>query len=152
MRILSYAGVGALFSTGLVLAEMTNPVRVLRFLDFTGDFDPSLLWVMVGAILAHGVTHRWVLRRASPLFGGSFSIPKTQRIDVRLILGSALFGVGWGLAGYCPGPVLTSAFTLDPKTVAFLVGMLGGLLLFASLHSRARRPSGAPIMTPSQGP
>lgn len=115
---------------------MTDPARIIGFLDFGGDFDPSLLFVMLGAVLVHSVTHRFVLRRPSPLWANSFSLPKSGSIDSRLVAGSALFGIGWGLAGYCPGPALTSVFTLSGPTLVFVASMLIGMLLFA-LQSRA---------------
>lgn len=138
MKALSYVFIGALFSLGLVLAGMTDPQKIIGFLDFSGHFDPSLLLVMLGAVLVHGVAYRLISQQPSPLWAKSFSLPPPARIDTRLILGSGLFGVGWGLAGYCPGPALTSTFAFEPTALAFLGGMIAGMLLFTFSRARSR--------------
>ena len=97
---------GLLFGVGLLLSGMTSPAKVLGFLDVTGDWDPSLALVMVGAIGVHAVLVRVILRREQPLLTGRFDLPAQRGLDGRLIGGALLFGVGWGLAGYCPGPAL----------------------------------------------
>ncbi len=92
---------GALFGMGLALSGMTDARRVLGFLDITGDFDPTLLWVLGSALLVSAIGQRWVLRRQQPLYADRFRLPVTRRVDARLLLGAALFGIGWGWAGYC---------------------------------------------------
>src|SRR5262245_52978645 len=99
---------GALFAVGLVISGMTQPAKVIGFLDFAGAWDASLAFVMVGALAVHLVAYRIVARRTAPVFANAFEIPTATAVDRRLVWGAAIFGVGWGLAGYCPGPVLVS--------------------------------------------
>jgi uncharacterized protein len=123
---------GALFALGLVVGGMTQPAKVLGFLDFAGRWDPSLVMVMGGALLVHGLTY-WLIRlRRAPLCDARFHVPARRDVDRRLVLGAAIFGVGWGLAGYCPGPALASVTTgLSPLVfvAAMLVGMTAGRLV-----------------------
>ena len=100
--------IGVLFGVGLVLSGMTQPVKVLGFLDWFGAWDPSLLFVMGGAVMVYGIAYRLVLRRKQPLLADAFVLPAHTGIDAKLIGGAALFGVGWGLGGYCPGPSIVS--------------------------------------------
>ena len=99
---------GVLFAVGLGVGGTTKPAKVTAFLDFFGDWDPSLAFVMIGAILMHAVLYRLIRRRPVPLFASAFSIPTRTDIDTRLVGGAALFGIGWGLGGFCPGPAVTS--------------------------------------------
>ena len=122
--------VGLLFALGLGISGMTDAGKVIGFLDLSGDWDPSLAFVMVGAIAVHMVFYRFVLRRERPLFSSAFYVPSRQDIDARLIAGAALFGVGWGLGGYCPGPGLVSSVSLVTEAVVFVVAMLGGMVSF----------------------
>lgn len=122
-------GAGALFAVGLAVSGMTRPSKVVGFLDLAGDWDASLAFVMMGAIAVHFVAYRVVLRRPAPLFDGSFHLPTRKDIDLRLVLGAAVFGVGWGLGGYCPGPGLVSAAAGSPGAVVFVVGMTVGMLI-----------------------
>ncbi len=124
---------GALFAAGLAVAGMTQPSKVVGFLDFFGNWDPSLAFVMGGAILAHFPTSIWMKRRASPLWGGSFRIPTRRDVDGRLLGGAALFGVGWGLGGFCPGPGLVSLTALSAESFAFVLSMMAGMILFAAV-------------------
>lgn len=119
---------GALFALGLAISGMTQPHKVTAFLDVTGAWDPSLAFVMAAAIAVHLPIVRLARQRRAPLFGSRFHWPTTHAIDLRLIAGSALFGVGWGLSGYCPGPALTSVVAGTPLLV-FVGAMLAGLLL-----------------------
>jgi uncharacterized membrane protein YedE/YeeE len=128
---------GGLFALGLGVAGMTRPEKVLGFLDLLGDWDPSLALVMVGAIAVHALAHR--VRTGRPLLGGTFQLPTRRDIDVRLVMGAALFGVGWGLAGYCPGPGLVSLAGPLPVAALFVGAMLGGMALFG-WYDRAFRP------------
>ena len=119
-----------LFGAGLALSGMTSPEKVIGFLDVFGDWDPTLMMVMVGGILVHTITFRLVLKRKSPLFAEQFSLPTKFTLDKRLIVGSAIFGIGWGLAGFCPGPGLVSLISGAYAPVAFVVSMLVGMLGF----------------------
>lgn len=124
------AGVaGALFGAGLLVAGMTQPARVLAFLDLSGDWDPSLAFVMAGAIAVYAAAYRAIRRRASPWFDVRLHLPTSTDIDRPLVLGSAVFGVGWGLGGLCPGPSLVSAAAGNGAAVAFVAAMLAGMLL-----------------------
>lgn len=129
---------GVLFALGLVIGGMTQPAKVIGFLDVTGGWrawDPSLLFVMGGGLLVHGLLYRLVRRRQSPLFEAKFHIPTRRDIDLRLVLGAALFGVGWGLGGYCPGPGLVS-LTAGALPVVFVLGMIGGMYAERLLDKR----------------
>lgn len=119
---------GALFGVGLGVSGMAHPGKVLAFLDVAGDWDPTLLFVMAGAIGAHFWAYRWAGRRSAPLFDERFHIPPGKPIDARLSLGAVLFGVGWGVGGYCPGPAVVSLATLGMPVLVFVVSMLLGML------------------------
>jgi len=131
---------GLLFAIGLGISGMTHPAKVLAFLDFTGDWDPSLALVMGGGVLVNLVFFQLALRRGAPILAPSFSLPRQGRIDAALVGGSALFGVGWGLGGFCPGPALVSAVTGAAPVIAFVVTMLASMALFDFVV--ARRPTG----------
>ena len=137
---------GALFALGLALAGMTRPSKVLAFLDFAGDWDPSLAFVMVGAIGVYAVAARLVLRRP-PRWEPGFAFPEARRLDAPLLAGSALFGIGWGLSGYCPGPALTSAAATS-EAALFAAAMLGGMLVHHLLFVRRREASDPPSEVP----
>lgn len=119
-------GSGALFGAGLAISRMTDRRVVLGFLDVSGDFDPTLLFVMVGAVLVTGIAFRFVLRMPAPSLGGSFQLPLSDLVDLRLVGGAAIFGVGWGLAGFCPGPVLVGAAAGLADAWIFVPAMLVG--------------------------
>jgi uncharacterized membrane protein YedE/YeeE len=125
---------GLVFALGLGLSGMTQPAKVMAFLDVTGDWDPSLALVMVGAIGVHALLLRRVQPGRAPRFDTAYALPVATRVDAPLLLGAALFGLGWGIAGFCPGPALVSVVTLAPRTLAFVaamvVGMGGHALLF----------------------
>lgn len=123
---------GLLFGIGLAVAQMTNPLKVLGFLDVAGDWDPSLALVMGGAVLVTVSAFRLVLKRTAPLWDTRFHLPTLTRIDLRLILGAALFGIGWGLTGYCPGPALATLLSGNQEAWLFVPAMLAG----AWLHQR----------------
>jgi uncharacterized membrane protein YedE/YeeE len=120
---------GLLFGVGLAIAGMTRPEKVAGFLDITGAWDPSLAFVMVGAIGVHFVLHRLVLRRTAPLFDDRFHMPTRRDISPRLVVGAGLFGVGWGLGGFCPGPALTSAAAGALPALVFVAAMTAGMLI-----------------------
>lgn len=117
---------GLTFGVGLVIGGMTQPAKVVGFLDFFGDWDPSLAFVMGGALLAFGTLQRLVLRRGRPVYAPKFSIPTRNDLDPPLLLGASLFGIGWGLAGFCPGPALTSLGSLMPEAIIFTAAMITG--------------------------
>jgi len=122
--------VGLIFGIGLILAGMTNPAKVIGFLDITGTWDPSLAFVMGGAILVAIVAFRFAKKRTINFLGGAMRMPTSDMIDKRLVIGSLLFGAGWGMAGFCPGPALTSIGTGNPKAVIFVVAMIVGMAIF----------------------
>jgi uncharacterized protein len=119
---------GVIFGAGLAISDMVNPARVLNFLDFAGHWDPTLIFVMAGGFGVTALGYRLVFRRSSPLVGKKFHLPTLRQIDSRLVGGSALFGIGWGLAGICPGPALADLMTLEPKVLVFVAAMLIGMI------------------------
>jgi uncharacterized membrane protein YedE/YeeE len=120
---------GVVFGTGLAISGMTNPAKVTGFLDVTGRWDPSLALVMAGAMAAFGIGGRLVQRRPACVQGGPFPPKPSRTIDGRLVGGSLLFGVGWGLAGFCPGPAVTNLATLRPEVFGFVGAMVLGMLV-----------------------
>jgi uncharacterized protein len=120
---------GVIFGAGLTLSDMVNPARVLNFLDVAGSWDPTLLFVMAGGLAVTTLGYWLIFRRGSPVLGDKFDLPTQRRIDLPLVAGAALFGVGWGLAGICPGPALADLVTLDPKVLLFLAAMLIGIIV-----------------------
>lgn len=119
---------GMVFAIGLGIGGMTQPAKVIGFLDFAGNWDPSLAFVMIGAIGVYFYFYRAVRNRPSPLFSSRFSIPTRTDMEPRLVGGAAIFGLGWGIAGYCPGPALTSLGSGSLSPVIFSVGMVAGML------------------------
>ncbi len=130
MNALSAFIAGLLFGIGLLFSGMTNPAKVQGFLDLAGSWDPSLAFVMVGAILVGFFAFRVARRRAVSFLGSAMQLPRARHIDKRLVLGSVVFGVGWGLAGFCPGPALVSLGAGQAKAALFVVAMIGGMLLY----------------------
>lgn len=130
MTILMAFIVGLVFGVGLIVSGMTDPSKVLGFLDLAGDWDPSLAFVMGGAIVVGLVAFRIAGRRERSLLGEPMRLPTASRIDRRLVLGSLAFGAGWGLAGYCPGPALASLATGGAKPLIFALAMLVGMAIF----------------------
>ncbi|OON62040.1 hypothetical protein B0920_00655 [Massilia sp. KIM] len=136
MQILIALLAGLVFGIGLVLSGMTDPAKVLAFLDLAGDWDPSLAFVMGGALLAATPAYAWARRRGRTLDGAPLALPTATRIDRRLVLGSLAFGAGWGLAGYCPGPAVASLATGGAKALLFLGAMVAGMAIFELLERR----------------
>ena len=137
MHILTALVAGVLFGVGLVVSGMTDPSKVLGFLDLAGRWDPSLGFVMAGAILVGLVAFRFAAGRDKSLLGGAMRLPSSTHIDRRLVWGGLAFGAGWGLAGYCPGPALASLATGGAKPLIFTAAMIAGMVIFELLE-RAR--------------
>lgn len=133
---------GLVFGLGLWISDMILPAKVLGFLDLAGAWDPSLGLVMVGAILAGLVAFTLARRRKRSLLGFEMQLPTTRRIDRRLMAGGLLFGIGWGIAGLCPGPALVDLGTGEPKAAVFFAALLAGMALF-ELSERVRARRGA---------
>lgn len=139
MSIVLAVASGALFGAGLLVSGMTLPAKVKGFLDATA-WDPSLAFVMAGAIAVHAPLARLIRARRAPLLARTFHTPPASRIDRRLLAGAAIFGVGWGLSGYCPGPALVGLATLATPVIAFVGAMLAGIAL-ARVITRSRSSS-----------
>jgi hypothetical protein len=133
-RVLISLLCGLIFGVGLIISQMSNPAKVIGFLDISGQWDPSLAFVMGGAVAVFTIAYRLALRRHAPLFDKSFRVPEKTRLDKPLIIGSLLFGVGWGFAGFCPGPAIVSSGFGDPRVWAFVVTMLAGMVLVRKLR------------------
>lgn len=131
---------GLLFGTGLLVSGMTSPQKVQDFLDFTGRWDPSLSLVMGAALLVSVLTFPQIVKRSTPLFGHKFHLPTAKDIDPKLVLGAALFGTGWGLSGFCPGPAMVGLATGSASALMFVVAMLLGMALHRTYHD-LRNPS-----------
>ena len=139
---------GLLFGVGLVVSGMTLPTKVIGFLDvFGGQWDPSLALVMGGAIGVHAVVYRIVKGRSTPLFASAWSVPSRKDIHNRLLLGAALFGLGWGLGGFCPGPGLVSLSAGATTSIVFVVSMLGAMLAVGKWEEQLQhRKAPQPVM------
>ncbi|MDB5782088.1 YeeE/YedE family protein [Caballeronia mineralivorans] len=135
MRNLSSLLAGLLFGFGLILSGMANPAKVLGFLDLAGQWDPSLAFVMIGAIALASIGFFASRRAGNPLLDQTKHLPAKKKIDVQLIVGSAIFGVGWGIAGFCPGPAVVAAGAARTAAVIFLAAMLAGMLVFKLLDA-----------------
>jgi uncharacterized membrane protein YedE/YeeE len=125
---------GLLFGLGLIISGMANPAKVLGFLDVAGAWDPSLAFVMGGAVLVTAVGFALLRRRRASLSGEPLRWPTATRVDVRLAVGSLAFGVGWGLAGFCPGPALVAASAGVPEALIFVAAMVAGMAIFSMLE------------------
>lgn len=134
MQLLWALASGLVFGLGLILSGMTDPSKVLGFLDIAGNWDPSLGFVMGGAILVGTIAFRFAAKNPKTLSGERMQLPTSRQIDRRLVLGGLTFGVGWGLAGFCPGPALTSLTTDGTKPLIFVAAMLAGMMVFAILE------------------
>jgi uncharacterized membrane protein YedE/YeeE len=129
MRLLTALAIGLVFGLGIAISGMMNPAKVLNFFDLAGTWDPSLAFVMGGALLVAIPGYRLVFRRPAPVLEDRFQLPDTRVIDRRLVLGSATFGIGWGIAGFCPGGALPALGTGRPEVFLFVAALIGGLLL-----------------------
>lgn len=130
---------GLVFGLGLVLSGMTNPAKVIGFLDLAGNWDPSLAVVMGGAVLVAGIAFRVAKGRATALLGDPMRVPTATQIDRRLVLGALVFGIGWGLAGYCPGPALASVVQGGIKPLIFVAAMVAGMAFYEIQDVRTAR-------------
>ena len=129
---------GLVFGVGLIVSGLVNPSKVLGFLDLAGNWDPSLALVMAGAIAVGGMGFAFARRRRETLLGTPMQLPTARDIDRRLVGGSLLFGVGWGLAGFCPGPAIVALGAGEMKALVFVVAMVVGMGVFEVLDSRLR--------------
>ena len=121
--------IGVMFGFGLIISGMTNPQKILNFLDITGSWDPSLIFVMGGAVLVGLGGFYLVTKRSEAFFGGALHIPKRRDITMPLIIGSVMFGAGWGIAGFCPGPAIISLGSGQIKALVFVLAMLAGMAI-----------------------
>ena len=135
--------IGLLFGFGLILSGMTDPGKVIGFLDLIGQWDPSLAFVMGGAIAVGFFAFSMAKRRTQNFLGGAMRLPTSQDIDKRLVIGSLVFGAGWGLAGFCPGPALVSLGAGQDKAVVFVIAMVLGMLAFEWLEGRRMKAATA---------
>ena len=144
-RLIPALAAGTLFGSGLTVSGMTDPLRVRGFLDLFGQWDPTLAFVMGGAVFV--MAFAWQLRKrlGHPLFAAKFVLPDRSDLDARLIIGSALFGIGWGLAGLCPGPAIASLALAPAAVLPFVVAMLAGMAIHRLLTSSTpfSKPKGA---------
>ena len=145
MNLASAFAAGLVFGIGLIVSGMTDPGKVIGFLDFAGDWDPSLAFVMAGAILVGFFGFMIAHRRTRSFLGGAMHLPHRSDVDHRLVGGSLVFGIGWGLAGFCPGPALVSFAAGEEKAAVFVAAMLIGMLVYAAaerfIHEPRRRTS-----------
>ncbi|WP_377293368.1 DUF6691 family protein [Rhizobium sp. SG2393] len=135
-RLLAAILAGLLFGAGLVISDMVNPARVLAFLDVTGAWDPSLAFVMGGALIPSSIAYAIKRKRTRPVFDTAFHVPTSRVIDRPLIGGAILFGLGWGLVGLCPGPAIASLVTGRWETVLFTLAMLAGMAAYRMVSAR----------------
>lgn len=150
MPVLLQFVIGLIFGLGLVVSGMSDPAKVLNFLDLggirAGTWDPSLAFVMAGAVAVTFIGFRFVLKRPQPLFAERFHLPARDDLDRRIVAGPAIFGIGWGLAGFCPGPALTALGFGAPAAFLFVAAMLAGMVLARWI---ANRPAMSGVVTPA---
>ena len=143
MRFVLIYFIGVIFGTGIVLSGMANPAKVINFFDIAGSWDPSLAFVMGGALIVTAIGYRIVFGRERPIFDGRFNLPTARNLDARLIGGSATFGIGWGIAGFCPGGALPALGTGIPDVFIFIAAMIAGIFGAKYLQSLSRPAPGA---------
>ncbi len=144
MRLLSTYLIGLLFGLGITISGMANPAKVLNFFDIFGTWDPSLIFVMSGALLVTFVGYRFVLQREGPLLAERFQLPTSSALDLRLVGGSVLFGVRWGIAGFCPGGALPALGTGQGEVFLFVAALIAGMLLTRLMMKMKQRTTTAP--------
>lgn len=136
LRLTAALGLGAVFGFGLAISGMLDPTRVRGFLDIAGDWDPSLGFVLAGAVIVAGLGRLIQQRLSHPMFADRFQLPEKTRIDTRLIAGAGIFGIGWGMAGLCPGPAIADLVLGAPTVLVFVPAMLAGMVLHDRLFAR----------------
>jgi len=137
MRLISTFVIGLIFGIGITIGGMANPAKVLNFFDIAGTWDPSLLLVMVSALVVTAIGYFFVLKRPKPILEDVFSLPAAKQIDMPLILGSTAFGIGWGITGFCPGGSIPALGLAIPDPVIFVGAMVVGITIAKQLRSRA---------------
>ncbi len=135
---------GVVFAIGLGIGGMTMPSKVIGFLDIAGAWDASLAFVMGGALTVYAVLYRFARKRSAPMLAPAFAVPTRRDLDLPLVAGAALFGIGWAIGGFCPGPALVSLAWFDPRVILFVVAMCAGMLLHGAV---AARPAAQAIKT-----
>ena len=139
---------GLLFGVGLGFSQMIDPEKVIGFLDLAGNWDPTLAFVMGGAVLVTLITFRFILKRPTPILNSKFHVPTRKDIDKPLLIGSALFGIGWGIGGYCPGPAVTSLVLGSLNPLLFVAAMIAGSLTYKWVSTR--KPPATPEVSTTQ--
>jgi uncharacterized membrane protein YedE/YeeE len=129
---------GLLFGAGVTISGMVNPMKILNFLDISGPWDATLLFVMGGGLLVTFLGYQIVFKRKAPLFAASFRLPASQDIDTKLLGGAALFGLGWGLSGFCPGPAIASLVFGRMESITFVIAMAAGMIVTKQIQNRMR--------------
>ena len=129
---------GVLFGTGVTISGMVNPMKVLNFLDLFGPWDATLIFVMGAGLVVTLIGYQIIFRRSAPLFATSFRLPTSQDIDTKLLGGAALFGLGWGLSGFCPGPAITSLVFGKTESITFVIAMAAGMIITKQIQNRMR--------------
>lgn len=146
-KLLAALGSGMVFGLGLTVSQMADPQVVLAFLTLDTGWNPALILVMGGAVMVTFIGYRLILTRGKPLYAAEFRLPERGDVDTRLVTGATLFGVGWGITGYCPGPALVGAFALDSRALMFVAAMFVGIALFEVLE----RVRGRAVVTAVDG-
>ena len=146
MRIVSAYLIGLIFGLGIAISGMANPAKVLNFFDVAGSWDPSLAFVMGGALLVTFIGYQLILKRPGPVLDAHFQVPAARNIDMRLISGAALFGIGWGLAGFCPGGALPALGTGRSEVLLFVAALVAGMIAARTIQRLMSRtaPDAAP--------
>lgn len=139
LRIVSATAIGLVFGVGIVISGMANPAKVLNFFDIFGNWDPSLVLVMASALGVTFIGYRFVLKRPAPKFDRTFHLPARKDIDAPLLVGSALFGIGWGIAGFCPGGAIPALGSGETSPLIFVAAMVAGILAATALRSAFAR-------------
>jgi len=134
MKYASCFILGLVFSVGLSISGMVNPNKIIGFLDIFGQWDPSLIFVMGGAALLNLILFKFILKRQNPIFESKFNFPQSNLVDWRLIAGSVIFGIGWGIGGVCPGPGIANLFLGKEEMIAFIISMLVGMAVFHQVN------------------
>ncbi len=130
--------VGVVFAVGLAVSGMTQPSKVIGFLDVFGNWDPSLMFVMIGAIFVHFISFRLIVKREVPWFSENWHIPNRKDVTPALVWGGVIFGFGWGLGGYCPGPAVTSLASLQTRPLIFVASLVAGMLIFRVVDKKVK--------------